>query len=190
MRLAADPDGLAQELARPMPRPPATAARRGTRFHAWIQAQYAPLPLLEPDALPGLEDDEIEDERDLEHLKEAFLRGPYANRRPFRVEAPVQLVLAGRVVRGRIDAVYRERDDDCGSRGGYRYEVVDWKTGHLERADPLQLAIYRVAWAEQLGLPLEQVTAAFCYVRSGRIERPPGLPDRNVLEMLLIGKSD
>ncbi|MDH6116492.1 DNA helicase-2/ATP-dependent DNA helicase PcrA [Kitasatospora sp. GAS204A] len=193
MRLAADPDGLAHELARPMPRPPAGPARRGTRFHAWIQARYAPLPLLEPDALLGPEDaadDGIEDERDLERLKEAFLRGPYAHRRPYRVEAPVQVVLAGRVVRGRIDAVYRERDDDTGSRGGYRYEVVDWKTGHQEDADPLQLAIYRLAWAEQRDLPLEQVTAAFCYVRSGRIERPTGLPDRNALETLLVGKSD
>ncbi|MCX4746884.1 ATP-dependent helicase [Kitasatospora sp. NBC_01287] len=193
MRLAADPDGLAQELARPLPRPPAGAARRGTRFHAWIQAQYAPLPLLEPDALLGPEDatdDGIEDEHDLERLKEAFLHGPYARRRPYRVEAPVQVVLGGRVVRGRIDAVYRERDGDAGSQGGYRYEVVDWKTGHREEADPLQLAVYRLAWAEQRGVPLEQVTAAFCYIRSGRIERPVGLPDRIALETLLVGKSD
>ncbi|MGF1429970.1 ATP-dependent DNA helicase [Kitasatospora sp. LaBMicrA B282] len=193
MRLAADPDGLAQELARPLPRPPATAARRGTRFHSWIQAQYAPLPLLDAQALPGLEDaaaDGIADEHELELLKEAFLRGPYAQRRPYRVEAPVQVVLGGRVVRGRIDAVYRERDGDAGSPGGYRYELVDWKTGHLEEADPLQLAIYRVAWAEQRGLPLEQVTAAFCHVRSGRIERPAGLPGRKALETLLVGKSD
>ncbi|MFE0460793.1 UvrD-helicase domain-containing protein [Kitasatospora sp. NPDC058965] len=187
MRLAADPDGFAKELARPLPRPPQTAARRGTRFHAWIQAQYAPLPLLEPEALPGFDEaEDIADEHDLEQLKQAFLRGPYASLRPHRVEAPVQVVLAGRVVRGRIDAVYRVGDGQSGSR----FEVVDWKTGHDERADPLQLAIYRLAWAEQHGLPLEQVTAAFCFIRSGRIERPVGLPDRNALETLLIGKSD
>ncbi|PYC67079.1 ATP-dependent DNA helicase [Streptomyces tateyamensis] len=187
MRLAADPDGFAKELARPLPRPPQPAARRGTRFHAWIQAQYAPLPLLEPEALPGLDEvEDIADEHDLEQLKQAFLRGPYAHRRPYRVEAPVQVVLAGRVVRGRIDAVYRLGDGLSGSR----FEVVDWKTGHEERADPLQLAVYRLAWAEQLGLELEQVTAAFCHIRSGRVERPVGLPDRNALETLLIGKSD
>ncbi|GAA1269062.1 ATP-dependent DNA helicase [Kitasatospora nipponensis] len=190
MWLAADPDGFAHELARPLPRPPQTAARRGTRFHAWIQAQYAPLLLLEAEALPGVDEDGIADEHDLAQLKEAFLRGPYARRRPYRVEAPVQLVLAGRVVRGRIDAVYREGDGDAGSPGTARYEVVDWKTGHEENADPLQLAIYRLAWAEQHGLPLEQVTAAFCYIRSGRVERPVGLPDRKALETLLIGNSD
>jgi DNA helicase-2/ATP-dependent DNA helicase PcrA len=194
MRLAADPDGFAHELARPLPRPPQTAARRGTRFHAWIQAQFAPASLVPAEALPGLEpgsdEDGIEDEHDLEQLKEAFLRGPYAGRRPYRVEAPVQLVLGGRVVRGRIDAVYRESDGDAGSPDTYRYEVVDWKTGHQESADPLQLAIYRLAWAEQHGVPPEQVTAAFCYIRSGRVERPVGLPGRKALETLLIGNSD
>ncbi|WP_354642224.1 ATP-dependent DNA helicase [Kitasatospora camelliae] len=190
MRLAGDPDGFARELARPMPRPPAPAARRGTRFHAWVQSRYDQRLLLEPDALPGVDEDGIEDEKDLERLKEAFLRTPYADRRPYRVEAPFQLVLAGRVVRGRIDAVYRERDGDGTSSVSSRYEVVDWKTHREETADPLQLAIYRVAWAEQAGVPLEQVTASFLYVRSGRVERPSGLPDRKELTRLLIGNSE
>ncbi|MFK0190550.1 ATP-dependent DNA helicase [Kitasatospora sp. NPDC090308] len=184
MRLAADPDGFARDLARPMPRPPAPAARRGTRFHAWVQSRYDQPLLLGPDALPGLEAEEIEDERDLERLKEAFLRGPYAGRTPYRVEAPFQLVLAGRVVRGRIDAVYR---DAGGGAGSPHYEVVDWKTGREDSGDPLQLAVYRLAWAEQAGVPVEQVTASFCYVRSGRIETPSGLPGRKELSDLLIG---
>ncbi|MGV9265057.1 UvrD-helicase domain-containing protein [Kitasatospora sp. NPDC003701] len=189
-RLAADPDGFAHDLARPMPRPPQPAARRGTRFHAWVQSRIEPLLLIEPGALPGADDDGIEDEQDLERLKEAFLRTPYAHRTPLRVEAPFQLVLAGRVVRGRIDAVYREGDDGSKTGGASRYEVVDWKTHREETADPLQLAVYRVAWAEQLGVPLEQVTASFLYVRSGRIEQPAGLPDRKELERLLIGNSE
>ncbi|MEV7026565.1 3'-5' exonuclease, partial [Kitasatospora sp. NPDC093558] len=190
LRLAADPDGFAHDLARPMPRPPQPAARRGTRFHAWVQSRIEPLLLIEPGALPGADDDGIEDEQDLERLKEAFLRTPYAGRRPYRVEAPFQLVLAGRVVRGRIDAVYREGDETSGSGGTSRYEVVDWKTHREETADPLQLAVYRLAWAEYAGVPPEQVTASFLYVRSGRIERPSGLPDRKELERLLIGNSE
>ncbi|WP_329489496.1 ATP-dependent helicase [Kitasatospora sp. NBC_01246] len=189
-RLAADPDGFAHDLARPMPRPPQPAARRGTRFHAWVQSRIEPLLLIEPGALPGADDDGIEDEQDLERLKEAFLRTPYANRTPYRVEAPFQLVLAGRVVRGRIDAVYREDDGRSEFGGASRYEVVDWKTHREETADPLQLAVYRVAWAEQLGVPPEQVTASFLYVRSGRVEQPAGLPDRKELERLLIGNSE
>ncbi|MEU8548635.1 UvrD-helicase domain-containing protein [Streptomyces roseoverticillatus] len=190
VRLAGDPEGFARELARPMPRPPQPAARRGTRFHAWIESRFEPLPLplLGPDELPGGADDdgpgpEIADEQDLAALKEAFERTPYAHRVPHRIEVPVQLTLAGRVVRGRIDAVYRERGPE-----GDTYEIVDWKTGRAHDADPLQLAIYRVAWAEQHGLPLSAVTAAFVYVRDGETVRPPGLPDRAGLERLLLGE--
>ncbi len=190
LRLAADPDGFARELARPMPRPPRPAARRGTRFHAWVESRFEalPLPFLGPDELPGGEDDEAEiaDERDLTALKEAFARTPYARRTPYRVEVPVQLTLAGRTVRGRIDAVYRE--SGTGPDDGPRYEIVDWKTGRSQDADPLQLAIYRVAWAEQHGLPLSAVTAAFVYVRSGEVVRPAGLPGRAGLERVLLGE--
>ncbi|MEU8846123.1 ATP-dependent DNA helicase [Streptomyces sp. NPDC048564] len=181
MRLAADPDGFAQELARPMPRPPQPAARRGTRFHAWVEARFEELtlPMLEPDDLPGSEA-EIADERDLEALKEAFERTEYAHRTPYRVEAPFQLAIAGRVVRGRIDAVYKEGDGE-----GATYEIVDWKTNRTRTADPLQLALYRLAWAEQEGVPLGSVNASFLYVRSGEVVRPDGLPDRTALERLL-----
>ncbi|WP_286252558.1 ATP-dependent DNA helicase [Streptomyces graminofaciens] len=182
LRMAADPDGFAQELARPMPRPPQPAARRGTRFHAWVEARFEELtlPMLEPDELPGSEA-EIADERDLEALKDAFERTPYAQRTPHRVEAPFQLAIAGRVVRGRIDAVYESRDGD-----GTTYEIVDWKTSRSLTADPLQLALYRLAWAEQKGVPLETVKAAFLYVRTGEVVHHEALPDRAALERLLL----
>ncbi|MEU9911473.1 ATP-dependent DNA helicase [Streptomyces sp. NPDC051001] len=182
LRLAADPDGFAQELARPMPRPPQPAARRGTRFHAWVEARFEALtlPMLEPEELPGSEA-EIADERDLEGLKDAFERTEFAHRTPYRVEAPFQLAIAGRVVRGRIDAVYKEGDGETAT-----YEIVDWKTNRDRTADPLQLALYRLAWAEQQGVPLESVTAAFLYVRSGEIDRPDYLADRSALERLLL----
>ncbi|MGW7056410.1 UvrD-helicase domain-containing protein [Streptomyces sp. NPDC054887] len=183
LRLAADPDGFAQELARPMPRPPQPAARRGTRFHAWVESRFEelPLPMLGPDELPGGDETEAEiaDERDLAALKEAFDRTPYARRTPYRVEAPFHLTLAGRVVRGRIDAVYR--DEETGA-----FEIVDWKTSRTRAADPLQLAVYRLAWAEQYDLPLESVGAAFLYVRTGEVARPARLPGRAELERILL----
>ncbi|NJQ00951.1 hypothetical protein HCK00_10510 [Streptomyces sp. PLAI1-29] len=193
MRLAADPDGFARELARPLPGPPRPAARRGTRFHAWVESRFeeVPLPLLGPEELPGGFDDdgadgqEIADERELAALKDAFDRSPYARRTPYRVEEPVQITLAGRVVRGRIDAVYRERGPE-----GDRYEIVDWKTGRSRTADPLQLAVYRLAWAERAGVPLSAVSAAFLHVRSGEIVRPAGLPGRAELERILLGETE
>ncbi|MGW4704229.1 UvrD-helicase domain-containing protein [Streptomyces sp. NPDC004285] len=186
LRLAADPDGFARELARPMPKAPQPAARRGTRFHAWVESRFEelPLPFLGPEELPGGEEfagePEILDERDLDELKEAFARTPYAHRTPYRVEVPVHLSLAGRVVRGRIDAVYR--DPESGA-----YEIVDWKTSRERSADPLQLAIYRLAWAEQHGLAPEEVAAAFVYVRTGEVARPARLPGRAGLEAILLG---
>lgn len=191
LRLADDPDAFARELARPMPRPPQPAARRGTRFHAWVEARFEELtlPMLDPDELPGA-DAEIADERDLEELKEAFERTEYAHRTPYRVEAPFQLSIAGRVVRGRIDAVYRheraEDPEDPGDGDAVTYEIVDWKTGRSRTADPLQLAVYRLAWAEQQGVPLKSVTAAFLYVRTGEVVRPERLPGRAELERLLL----
>ncbi|MCI0387041.1 ATP-dependent DNA helicase [Streptomyces sp. CNQ085] len=191
VRLAADPGGFARDLARPMPRPPRpAAARRGARFHAWVESRFEELelPLHDPeelpgdgdgaDAYPGGDDAGIDDEKDLAALKEAFGRTPYAHRAPYRVEEPFRLVLAGRVIRGRIDAVYRD--------GEGRFEIIDWKTGRSGRADPLQLAVYRLAWAERHGLPPEAVRAAFLHVRSGELVRPARLPGRAGLERLLL----
>nr|WP_269204534.1 ATP-dependent DNA helicase [Motilibacter deserti] len=175
LRLASDPEGLARDLLRPMPRPPAPAARRGSAFHAWVQARFDQQPLLDPDELPGAADADVDDDVALEELQAAFLRSPYAQREPVAVEAPFELVLAGTVIRGRIDAVYA-------TEGGF--EVVDWKTGG-EHADPLQLAVYRLAWAQLHDLPVERVQGVFLYVRSGAVVRPPDLPGRAELEQLL-----
>ena len=175
-RLRTDPEAFARELARPMPRPPSPAARFGTRFHAWVEARFGQQDLFDPDELPGQADAGIDSDDDLVELIATFERGPFADRAPYAVEAPFALVLAGQVVRGRIDAVYREDDD---------WLVVDWKTGRADTADPLQLALYRVAWADLAGAPVDRVRAAFYYVRSGRLVEPEELLARNDLERVV-----
>jgi len=174
-RLRDDPEAFARELARPMPRKPSSAARFGTRFHAWVESRFGQQLLIDPDELPGRADSGIADDAELAELVERFETGPFADRVPHAVEPPFALVLAGQVVRGRIDAVYRD---------GEGYLLVDWKTGRHLEPDPLQLAIYRVAWAELHGVPLEDVRAAFFHVRSGELVEPPGLPGRAELEAL------
>ncbi len=176
-RLRDDPDEFAADLARPMPRQPSPAARFGTRFHAWVEARFGQQLLLDPDELPGRADSGVDDESDLRELVKAFENGAFADRVPHAVEPPFALVLAGQVVRGRIDAVYVEEDGS--------FLLVDWKTNRTESADPLQLAIYRVAWAELTGVPVERVRAAFYYVRTGRLVEHDGLPERAELEGLL-----
>jgi len=100
------------------------------------------------------------------------------------VEPPFALVLSGQVVRGRIDAVYALPAEGA-EPGGYL--VVDWKTNRQQTADPLQLAIYRVAWAELAGVPVERVRAAFYYVRTGELVEPPASVGRAELERLVAG---
>jgi DNA helicase-2/ATP-dependent DNA helicase PcrA len=178
LSLGDDPEALARAIARPMPRKPNPAARFGTRFHAWVEAYVGQQQLLDPDDLPGRADEDILGDEDLRALIEAFRTGPFAERAPHQVEAPFALVLAGQVVRGRIDAVYAT---DAG------FEVVDWKTNRSETADPLQLAIYRLAWAELAGVDPALVQASFYYVRTGNVVSygDSDLPGRAELESLI-----
>ena len=89
-------------------------------------------------------------------------------------------MVGGVVVRGRIDAVFADPD------GGWT--VVDWKTGDPPRdgtAAAVQLAAYRLAWAELSGTPVEQVRAAFHYVRQDRTVAPVDLLDAAGLHALV-----
>jgi DNA helicase-2/ATP-dependent DNA helicase PcrA len=181
MALAKDEQAFARALARPVPRQPVGAARTGTSFHAWVETRLGQQPLLDPGDLPGsgevaLLDEDFTD-ADLDALKAAFEAGPYAERTPFAVETPFTVRLGGQQIIGRIDAVFAMPD------GGF--QVVDWKTNRAKTADPLQLAIYRLAWAEQQGVVLNSVTGAFYYVRLGEVETFENLPDRAALESLL-----
>jgi DNA helicase-2/ATP-dependent DNA helicase PcrA len=75
--------------------------------------------------------------------------------------------------------------EPSGEADAVRYLVVDWKTSRRDDADELQLALYRLAWAELAGVPLDMVRAAFYFVRSGQIVDPPDLPGREELERLV-----
>lgn len=171
-RLARDPSGYAAELRRPMPRLVSEAQRWGIGFHQWLEDRFrGQSPLLDGD--DGAEVAGV----DFEQLRAGFEAGPYATAVPVAVETPFTLVLGGRLVRGRIDAVFTAPDG--------RAQVVDWKTGDARRADPLQLACYRLAWAELNGLDVAEVDAVFYDLRAAEVVRPPALPDRAGLEALL-----
>jgi DNA helicase-2/ATP-dependent DNA helicase PcrA len=84
------------------------------------------------------------------------------------------------VVRGRIDAVFADAD------GGWT--VVDWKTGDPPRdpsAAAVQLAAYRLAWAELSSTPVRLVRAAFHYVRTDSTAAPVDLLDAARLHALV-----
>ncbi|MFV2177320.1 ATP-dependent helicase [Actinomadura sp. LOL_016] len=182
--LARDPGALARQIRRPMPRPPAPYARRGTAFHSWLEGRWGQQRLLDPDELPGAADEGAADDADLARLQDAFEASEWAGREPLDIEVPFETIIGDRLVRGRMDAVFR-------SPGG-GYEVVDWKTGRPPSGDDarfasVQLAAYRVAWAQLADVPVDRVSAAFHYVRAGVTVRPADLLDADGLAALLDG---
>ena len=176
MELAADPQAFARRLARPMPRVVGAAADRGTAFHAWVEQRWgAQVAVFDESEIPGAVDGDLTDAQ-LEDLKAAFEKGPFAQERPHQVEVPFALTIGGVPVRGRIDAVFQR---------GERWLVVDWKTSARDEADPLQLAVYRLAWASMAQVDPSRVDAAFHFVRSGTTQQIDDLPDSASLSAFL-----
>jgi DNA helicase-2/ATP-dependent DNA helicase PcrA len=183
--LGKDPDELAQTLARPVPVRPQPQARRGSRFHKWVEELYGAVPLLEPDDLPGSGDDEVSDD-ELAALQAKFLADGWGDRRPVAVEQPFELVVGGRLVRGRIDAIYPSADGATGDG----FDVIDYKTGSVPSdfaAASLQLSVYRLAWADLRDVDPARVNAGFLYVRTGTVKRPERLLSREQLAALFTG---
>jgi len=83
-----------------------------------------------------------------------------------------------------MDAVFRDADGS--------YDVIDWKTGRRPTgpaadAAAVQLAAYRLAWAELAGVPVERVRAGFHYVADNVTVRPADLLDAERLAALVTG---
>ncbi|CAB4906994.1 unannotated protein [freshwater metagenome] len=167
IRAMREPEQLARDLARPMPSPSSAASTRGTAFHTWVETQYGQQSLLDPDDLPGSGDHDIVSDEQLTELKEAFSHSAFAQLTPVAIEQPFAMVIGGRVVRGRIDAVFATNG---------RFDVIDWKTGSAKSADEMQLALYRLAWSRIANVPVEHIDAGFLMVSTGEVLRPV-LPD-------------
>ncbi|GMA18481.1 hypothetical protein GCM10025862_05020 [Arsenicicoccus piscis] len=159
-----------------MPAAPATAARRGTDFHAWVEAHYTQAAMLdladltEPAAWTLAADGAGPSEADqLARMQANFLASEWSGRSPEAVEVAVETVVDGLAIRGRIDAVFADPDG--------LVTIVDWKTGAPPRgaqaqARAAQLAAYRLAYARLRGLPLDRVRGAFFYAATGETVWP------------------
>ncbi|MCW2524064.1 MAG: ATP-dependent helicase [Frankiales bacterium] len=184
--LASSEPELARRLRRPLPQRPARQARRGTAFHRWLEQRWGGEALMDIEELPGAVDEAIEED-ELEVFKECFARSEWAERTPLAVEVPFEMSFGRRVVRGRMDAVFQSSDG--------RFTVVDWKTGRPPsgadaQAKAVQLALYRLAWAQLQGIDdsdLHRVGAAFHYVGANRTVAPADLLDASQLRRLING---
>jgi len=172
-----NPQELALNIRRPMPRGQDQYSRRGTAFHLWVERQFTDAATLFGDEyLDYL--DPLDDDSKLENLKAAWLKSTFANRTPARVEVPFETTIAGVLIRGRIDAVYADGDG---------FQVVDWKTGskQLGKSAQVQLAMYRLAWAKLSGCDISKISAAFHYVPTGITDSPSDLLDETALIALI-----
>lgn len=176
-----DPVSVVARLRRPVPREPGMSARKGTAFHAWVEEYFGAAGMLDLGEAAGA-DDHIDEAYGLDSMVETFRQSEWAHRAPAHVEVPVETRIGDVVVRGRIDAVFRDADG--------RWDLVDWKTGRRPSAAQLkvkavQLAVYRLAWARLKGVPLEDVRAAFYYVADNQVVRPHDLGSAEKLEEIV-----
>ena len=164
-----------------MPERPYRATRLGTLFHGWVENRYGLDGSSEELDSASTEldfgDDSVvgADEAELERLKLVFERSPWATRKPIEVEREIHLVLAGQVIVCKIDAVYAV---EPGPDGEERFQVVDWKTGKAPKSakdledKQLQLALYRLAYAQWKGIDPSRIDAVFYFVSDDRIIEP------------------
>jgi len=200
---AEDPESAPLELLRPLPRRPSASARRGTDFHAWLEQRFGAGTLLELEDIEEIADldrSDPEEAADLEHaavrdrarLRAAFEESIWADRTPLAVEEPVTMTIGTTSVRGVIDAVYPDRSPQAPPDG---VVIVDWKTGRRptgarRRARAVQLSVYRLAWHERTGLPLESIRTMFHYVGENVTDEVTEHPDREELARLLGGGAE
>lgn len=159
----ADPKSVAQDMLRPIPRPPLGGAQLGNHLHRWVENHlrtlasssdtdlqpqeeiFGPTTAEEMEVMRGMQQAII----DLDILRSYDVHG---------IEVPFTVTEKNSIVRGRIDAVFKDREGN--------YLLVDWKTSRRPKETmteqekvrhSTQLRYYRKAWeqvaeAEGVGL--------------------------------------
>lgn len=162
LKLAEDQAGYLQSIARPLPQSPNFAADRGTTFHSWVEEHFRDAATL-TDVDADVVAERIPDDQ-LAAYKEFFLGTEYARAVPEAVEQDFDILIGGKVIRGKIDAIFKAEVD-----GQVYWEVVDWKTNREASADPLQLAIYAAAIERLYGADRANISGTFVYVNARKI---------------------
>jgi DNA helicase-2/ATP-dependent DNA helicase PcrA len=182
-RLATKKDEYFDAAARPIPHKPHRAALRGTLFHQYVEAR------LDGDtAQPFVDIDGVDQEPDgselsIEQWREAFEASEFANTVPVAIEAELHMVVGRHILVCKMDAVFPTETG---------VHIVDWKTGSPPSssedlaAKSLQLAAYRLAWAQWKGLDPADVKASFWFAQTQDRVTPVRLATLEELEQLLV----
>lgn len=216
VQLLRHPQQMQEESGRPVPRRPASAARRGTAVHGIIEDVLDVQASL-PD-IDGIFDTLDDDAADLniEQVRASFQSSRWARWPAFAVEIPVETPVGGIVVRGRIDAVFAvgpdgrhigtetyqrwlelPRAERIAKMSQCRFELVDWKTGRIPQGQDmaekeLQLAVYRIAFSRLHGVEEQNIACHFLYLDHAHTHTPAALPGAEDLETLVrsVGGTD
>lgn len=183
VNVAKNAEEFARNLARPIPFKPNRYAKQGTAFHLWVENHYSGQGSLwegintQPEFEAYFEHHdtdpaEIEnfDDGTIERLKEKFRNSSWYNRQAALAEQGFEISIGGKIIRGRIDALFHEGEDLTTG-----WTVVDWKTGQPPKgkdkeAAAVQLAVYRIGAARILNhkynthIQPEDIRAMFYYV--------------------------
>lgn len=115
----------------------------------------------------GIQSADREVENSLVTWEERLVHSPWAGRTPAWVERPIVALLDGRLVKGKLDAVFFGGLD---GEEGKAYTIVDWKTGRRPRSAGQeeirleQLDLYRLLLSRLEGIDLASIDACLYYV--------------------------
>lgn len=175
-----DYENITGRLRRPMPQPPYQQTRAGTLFHSWVEKYFGASSLLEQSSSTDEQLAELQGV-DIDALKANFEGSRFAKLKPIDVEREIQLTIGGNTFICKLDAVFADGDGVL---------IVDWKTGKApkdaadQRLKTLQLALYRLAYSEFTGMPIEKINVCFYFVADNIELMPQEVPDRNELMQL------
>ena len=161
-----DVSAQAKRYLRPVPSEPYRATQLGTMFHAWVEE----FMISETDG-PSTS---------LSGLTEIFKSSRFKGLAPEDVEIEINLTRGENTFVCKLDAVFFDAETGI-------YEIVDWKTGSApENKDQeaqmiLQLALYRFAYSELKGIPLDQIKVCFYFVKDNLELKPKQIPEPSEL---------
>lgn len=133
-----------------------------------LEVEKHKLDELGTDTLDAREQGAIGRKKMLLEWEQRLSQSQWADREPVWVERPIVAVVAGQVVKGKLDAVFAGGLNL--SDNTKRYTIVDWKTGHKpllsdERESKLaQLDLYRLLLSRKENIALDSIDACLYYV--------------------------
>lgn len=175
-----DFDATVERIRRPMPQAPYKQTRSGTLFHGWVERHFGSLQFVDYQQSEdsGLEAVDSLAFENIEQLQKNFNDSRFATLQPLDIEREIQFTIGENTFICKLDAVFETEDGVL---------IVDWKTGKSPKNEEdaklriLQLALYRFAYSQFTGIPIESIQVSFFFVSENLEVVPQNIPDEQEL---------